>query len=125
MADASLHLIAWPKATDLALEIYRATPRVPKDELYGLTSQMRRAAVSVASNIAAGIRTLLPQGICAVPASCSGFPARTRHPIVHSKRNAQSRTPRIPAECKTERKSWDESGMAQLTGVLEGMNVAS
>ena len=96
MADASLHLIAWPKATDLALEIYRATPRVPKDELYGLTSQMRRAAVSVASNIAAGIRTLLPQGICAVPASCSGFPARTRNSIVHSKRTALSRTPRIP-----------------------------
>jgi len=56
MADASLHRIAWPKATDLALEIYRATPRVPKDELYGLTSQMRRAAVSVASNIAEGIK---------------------------------------------------------------------
>jgi four helix bundle protein len=54
MADAYLHLIAWRKATDLALEIYRATQKVPKDELYGLTSQMRRAAVSVASNIAEG-----------------------------------------------------------------------
>src|ERR1700676_3844378 len=40
--------------------------------------------------------TLLPQGICAVPVSCSGFPARTRNPIVHSKRTALSRTPRIP-----------------------------
>jgi four helix bundle protein len=54
MADAYLHLIAWRKATDLAREIYRATQKAPKDELYGLTSQMRRAAVSVASNIPEG-----------------------------------------------------------------------
>jgi four helix bundle protein len=54
MADAYLHLIAWRKATDLARAIYRATQKVPKDELYGLTSQMRRAAVSVAGNIAEG-----------------------------------------------------------------------
>ena len=54
MADAYRDLIAWRKATDLAREIYRATQKSPKDELYGLTSQMRRAAVSVASNIAEG-----------------------------------------------------------------------
>ena len=54
MADAYRDLIAWRKATDLALEIYRATQKFPKDELYGLTSQIRRAAVSVASNIAEG-----------------------------------------------------------------------
>ncbi|MGA7079288.1 MAG: four helix bundle protein [Terriglobales bacterium] len=54
MADAYRDLIAWRKATDLALEIYRATQKFPKEEIYGLTSQMRRAAVSVASNIAEG-----------------------------------------------------------------------
>ena len=54
MADADRDLIAWRKATDLALEIYRATQKFPKDELYGLTAQMRRAAVSVPSNIAEG-----------------------------------------------------------------------
>ena len=54
MADAYQDLIAWRKATQLALEIYRCTRTFPKDELYGLTSQMRRAAVSVASNIAEG-----------------------------------------------------------------------
>ena len=54
MADAYRDLIAWRKATDLALDIYRATQKFPKDEIYGLTSQMRRAAVSVASNIAEG-----------------------------------------------------------------------
>jgi four helix bundle protein len=54
MADAYQDLIAWRKATQLALDIYRCTRTFPKDELYGLTSQMRRAAVSVASNIAEG-----------------------------------------------------------------------
>ena len=39
---------------DLTEEIYRATMQFPKHELYGLTSQLRRAAVSVASNIAEG-----------------------------------------------------------------------
>ena len=54
MGDAYRDLIAWRKATHLALEIYRSTQKFPKDELYELTSQMRRAAVSVASNIAEG-----------------------------------------------------------------------
>lgn len=47
-------LIAWQKARTLALEIYRCTRTFPKDEMYGLTSQMRRAAISVPSNIAEG-----------------------------------------------------------------------
>lgn len=54
MADGYRDLIAWQKATQLALEVYRCTRDFPKHELYGLTSQMRRAAVSVASNIAEG-----------------------------------------------------------------------
>jgi len=44
----------WREAVDLALAIYRATAEFPKHELYGLTSQMRRAAVSISSNIAEG-----------------------------------------------------------------------
>ena len=47
-------LIAWQKAKTFALEIYRATELLPTIEIYGLTSQLRRAAVSVASNIAEG-----------------------------------------------------------------------
>ena len=54
MADAYRVRIGWRKATDLALKIDRATQKFPKGELYGLTSQMRRAAVSVASTIAEG-----------------------------------------------------------------------
>jgi four helix bundle protein len=47
-------LAAWQKADDLVVEIYRATRGFPKSELYGLTTQVRRAAVSVAANIAEG-----------------------------------------------------------------------
>jgi len=47
-------LKAWRKSVELVLEVYRATQRFPKCELYGLTSQMRRAAVSIPSNIAEG-----------------------------------------------------------------------
>jgi four helix bundle protein len=47
-------LKVWQKAYDLCLDVYRITKGFPKDELYGLTSQMRRSAVSVPSNIAEG-----------------------------------------------------------------------
>jgi four helix bundle protein len=47
-------LIAWQKARELASEIYKTTKLFPKDELFGLTSQMRRCAISIASNLAEG-----------------------------------------------------------------------
>ena len=48
------NLIVWRKAIDLTVCICRVTDSFPKSELYGLTSQIRRASVSVASNIAEG-----------------------------------------------------------------------
>jgi four helix bundle protein len=47
-------LIVWQQAHALTLRVYKATSHFPKHELFGLTSQMRRAAVSVAANIAEG-----------------------------------------------------------------------
>jgi four helix bundle protein len=47
-------LDVWNKAMDLVVEVYALTRGFPSDERYGLTSQMRRAALSVASNIAEG-----------------------------------------------------------------------
>jgi len=47
-------LIAWQKAMDLVTATYRATAAFPKEEQFGLTSQLRRAAVSIPSNIAEG-----------------------------------------------------------------------
>ena len=47
-------LIVWKKADELAYQIYLETKRFPKDELYGLISQLRRAAVSIPANIVEG-----------------------------------------------------------------------
>jgi four helix bundle protein len=47
-------LIVWQKAMDFVQSVYQATARFPKEELYGLTSQLRRGAVSIPSNIAEG-----------------------------------------------------------------------
>jgi four helix bundle protein len=48
------NLRVWEKAHALTLGVYRATKSFPKEELYGLTSQMRRASVSIGANIAEG-----------------------------------------------------------------------
>ena len=53
-------LIVWQKAMDLVTTVYRLTENFPKSELYGLTSQMRRAAVSIPANIAEGQGRRLP-----------------------------------------------------------------
>ncbi len=47
-------LIAWQKAMDLVELIYRHSAIFPRDEIYGLTQQLRRASVSIPSNIAEG-----------------------------------------------------------------------
>jgi len=47
-------LVAWQKAIELAKTIYRAAEQFPRVEAYGLTAQLRRAAVSIPSNIAEG-----------------------------------------------------------------------
>ena len=47
-------LTVWQKAIDLVADAYRATREFPKEEVYGLTLQLRRCAISVPSNIAEG-----------------------------------------------------------------------
>jgi four helix bundle protein len=54
MAQHYKDLIAWQKAMDLVAALYDATENFPKRETYSLTNQMRRAAVSIPSNIAEG-----------------------------------------------------------------------
>jgi four helix bundle protein len=54
MGESYRDLIAWQRAMRLVTGIYEATRLFPRDELYGLTNQLRRSAVSVPSNIAEG-----------------------------------------------------------------------
>ncbi|MEK7070291.1 MAG: four helix bundle protein [Patescibacteria group bacterium] len=48
------NLIVWQKAIELVVSIYELTESLPKSEIYGLTSQMRRSSVSIPSNISEG-----------------------------------------------------------------------
>ena len=54
MAKSFRELKVWKKAVDLALLVYEITAQFPKQETYGLSSQMQRASVSIASNIEEG-----------------------------------------------------------------------
>jgi four helix bundle protein len=54
-------LLAWQKAHALVLAVYSHTRQFPREELFGLTSQYRRAAVSVAANIAEGFAKFSPR----------------------------------------------------------------
>jgi four helix bundle protein len=60
MPQSFQDLTVWQRAIDLTVSIYRLTRAFPKDEAYGLVSQLRRASVSVASNIAEGRGRLNP-----------------------------------------------------------------
>jgi four helix bundle protein len=48
------NLVAWQKSLDLVMQVYKLTQDFPERELYGLSSQLRRAALSVPSNLAEG-----------------------------------------------------------------------
>jgi four helix bundle protein len=54
MVQSFRDLTVWQRSIQLAVSVYQLTRGFPKEEMYGLTSQMRRAAVSVGSNIAEG-----------------------------------------------------------------------
>jgi len=54
MAHSFRDLVVWQRAMQLTVAIYRLTQKFPREEVYGLTSQIRRSAVSVPSNIAEG-----------------------------------------------------------------------
>ena len=82
MAQHFKDLVAWQKAMDMVTEIYKLTDSFPKQEVYSLTNQIRRAAVSVPSNIAEGQAHLAsarrgrPQHLVGrTPGSCSTAPA--------------------------------------------------
>lgn len=73
-------LETWQTAMELVAEVYRITKLFPKDEIYGLTNQLRKASVSVPSNIAEGQGRIPPGNSCII------FLSRTVH-CARSKRS--------------------------------------
>ena len=82
------NLIVWKRAIELATSIYKLTREFPKEEIYGLTSQMRRASVSIASNIAEGRGRLGPAEFRHFLGQAQGSLYELRTQIVISKRLA-------------------------------------
>lgn len=76
MGHAYETIVAWQKADDLAVEVFRVTSQFPKSEMYGLTSQMRRAAVSIAANIAEGAARQYYERIPAILVHSQVLPGR-------------------------------------------------
>ena len=63
-------LVVWQKSMGLVTEVYEISKKFPKDELYGLTSQIRRCAISLPSNIAEGYGRNSTNDLYSFPAHC-------------------------------------------------------
>ena len=85
MAKTFQDLVVWQKAHPFVLAVYRLSQTFPRSETYGLTSQFRRAAVSIAANIAEGfkrvntMKCLYPEGIKSLSPGLRGtsYPGNT------------------------------------------------
>ena len=71
MSGSYRDLIAWQKAMALAAEVYGVTDDFPRSEIFGLRQQVRRAAVSVPSNIAEGKGRQTKRDYVQFPVSCA------------------------------------------------------
>jgi hypothetical protein len=71
MGRSYRELIAWQKAMKVVTEIYEATQRCPSEERYGLTNQLRRASVSVPSNIGGRAGSFFAKRVSSLPEPCT------------------------------------------------------
>lgn len=75
-------LLVWKKAHEMTLDIYAATRSFPKEELYGLTSQLRRSAASIGANIAEGSGRRSSNEICRFLQIARGSASETEYHIL-------------------------------------------
>ena len=66
-------LAVWREAMDLVVEVYRLSSLLPREEAFGLVTQMRRAAVSIPSNLAEGVGKVIDEGTGPVFERCTGL----------------------------------------------------
>jgi len=86
MPQAVHDLIVWKRAIELTVATYKLTQEFPQEEIYGLTSQMRRASVSVASNIAEGRGRLSPMEFRQFLGLAQGSPYELRTQLIVAER---------------------------------------
>lgn len=79
-------LRVWQKADELAVQVYRITQEFPREELYGLTSQIRRAVLSIPTNIAEGYARKGDKELARYIAIAIGSMAETEYLLDFSKR---------------------------------------
>jgi molybdopterin/thiamine biosynthesis adenylyltransferase len=94
MAGHFKDLIAWQKAMDLVNAVYDATDAFPKRETYNLTDQIRRATVSIPSNIAEGQAHYINREFSSLFSPFSWFACRTRNSSSH--RSTEELSIRVP-----------------------------
>jgi hypothetical protein len=97
MGDSFMDLVVWQRAVELSTEVYRLTSSFPKSELFGLVSQMRRASVSVASNIAEGYGRSTKGEYLQIPRLREGIEMRVADAASHREFARFWRGSRIPA----------------------------
>lgn len=86
MASRSFEdLIVWQKAHVFVLAIYKITKKYPKEEIFGLVNQMRRAAISITANIAEGYTKISPKDKLRFYNISQGSLEETRNFIILSK----------------------------------------
>jgi four helix bundle protein len=81
MGQSYRQFIAWQKAMDFVMDLYRTTKTFPRDETYVLASQLRRTAVAIPTNIAEGASTLLCERVPLLFGTSQGSLGRGRNPI--------------------------------------------
>ena len=118
MGHTYRELRVWQESVDMAVNVYGLTRSFPKEELYGLTSQLRRSAVSVGSNIAEGQGRLSKKDFRRFLSQARGSLFEMETQLVIAARLGHVPEPGLKAVLK-------QSGAvnAMLTGLMESMSV--
>jgi four helix bundle protein len=120
MAQNVQDLVVWQRAIELTVRIYKLTRSFPKEETYGLTSQMRRSSVSVASNIAEGRGRLNPAEFRQFLGMAQGSIFELKTQLLVAKRLAMA-----DEESLIEAESLSEEVSKMLTSFIEKLRPAT